>query len=37
VFLKFFEALVTELLFVPVVLGEEFAESAFVSSWKDFV
>jgi len=24
------------LLFVPVVLGEEFVESAFVLSWKDF-
>jgi len=36
VFLEFFEAFVVELLFVPVVLGEELVESAFVSSWKDF-
>ena len=25
-----------ELLFVPVVLGEEFVESAFAIGWKDF-
>ena len=36
VFLEFFEAFVVELLFVPVVLGEELVESVFVPSWKDF-
>ena len=36
VFLEFFEAFVVELLFIPVVLGEELVESAFVLSWKDF-
>ena len=36
VFLNFFEAFMLELLFVPVVLGEELVEGAFVSSWKDF-
>jgi hypothetical protein len=34
VFWEFFEAFVVELLFIPVVLGEEFVESAFVSSRK---
>jgi hypothetical protein len=37
VFLEFSQAFVVELLFIPVVLGEELVEGAFVSSWKDFV
>jgi len=36
VFLEFLKALVVELLFVPVVLGEELVESAFAVGWKDF-
>jgi hypothetical protein len=31
-----FEAFVVELLFVPVVLGEELVEGAFALGWKDF-
>ena len=36
VFLEFFEAFVVELLFVPVVLGEELVESAFAVGRKNF-
>jgi hypothetical protein len=36
VFLEFLETSVVELLFVPVVLGEELVESAFALGWKDF-
>ena len=36
VFLEFFETFVVELLFVPVVLGEELVESPFSAGWKYF-
>ena len=35
-FLELFKAFVVELLFVPVVLGEELVEGAFAFCWKDF-
>ena len=35
-FLKLFEAFVVELVFVPIVLGDEFVECTFFAGWKNF-